>query len=159
MSNVNVSVSNLNGPGGAVIPSTAFTLYREQYVYVNQSSPNWNGTNQPLGAAGWYPDGLIPFTDPATGSPITGATLEAVPFTLGSAKNQPIWVDVLVPRNAVPGAYTGTFTVTSNQGSVTGTIALTVWHFTLPLAAEPSLLAFLFWTAGQPRRRRRAAAQ
>jgi hypothetical protein len=145
LSNVNVNVSNLTGPGGAVIPNTAFSLFREQYVYVSQSSPNWGGTNQPIGV-GWYPDGLIPFNDPSTGLPITGASLQAVPFSLSAANNQPIWVDVLVPATAVPGAYSGTFTVTSNQGSVSGTIALTVWHFTLP--STPTLhSSFLYWTA------------
>ncbi len=145
LSNVNVSVSNLSGPGGTTISNTSFSLFREQYVYVNKSSPNWGGTNQPLGA-GWYPDGLIPFNDPSTGAPITGAALQAVPFSLTAARNQPIWVDLLVPRTAVAGAYSGTYSVTSDQGSLTGTVQLTVWHFTLPL--KPSLQsAFLYWTA------------
>ena len=145
LNNVNFSVTNLTGPGGVVIPNTAFTLYREQYVYVNQSSVNWGGTNQPLGA-GWYADGLIPFNDPSTGAPIVGASLQAVPFNLTAATNQPIWVDVLVPRSAAAGAYSGTYTVTSNQGSFTGAIQLTVWHFTLPL--RPTLRsAFSYWTA------------
>ncbi|HVV45445.1 MAG TPA: hypothetical protein VHC72_09570, partial [Bryobacteraceae bacterium] len=30
LGNVNVTVSNLTGPGGAVIPSTAFSLFREK---------------------------------------------------------------------------------------------------------------------------------
>src|SRR5438874_2302295 len=63
LTNVNVSVSNLTGPGGAIIASSNFSLFREHYVYVSQSSPNWGGSNQPQGA-GWYPDALIPFTDP-----------------------------------------------------------------------------------------------
>src|SRR3954471_20526548 len=112
LTNVNVTVSDLTGPGGAIIPKSSFSLFREQYVNVNQSSPNWSGTNQPLGA-GWYADGLIPFNDPATGLPITGATLKAVPFTLNASTNQPVWVDLQVPRNATAGQYNGTFTVSS----------------------------------------------
>lgn len=145
LTNVNFSVSSLTGPGGATIPSSAFSLFREQYVYVDRSSVNWNGTNQPLGA-GWYPDGLIPFTDPVSGAPIKGAQIQAVPFGLNPARNQPIWVDLLVPRTATPGYYTGTYTVTSDQGSVTGTIGVTVWHFTLPVKSALKS-AFLYWTA------------
>ncbi|HVW09163.1 MAG TPA: glycoside hydrolase domain-containing protein [Bryobacteraceae bacterium] len=145
LTNVNITVSALSGPGGATIPQSSFSLFREQYVYVSKSSPDWEGSNRPLGV-GWYPDGLIPFNDPATGKPITGAAIEAVPFNLSAANNQPIWVDVLVPRNATPGQYAGTWTVTSDQGNASGTVALTVWNFTLPLA--PSMKsAFLFWNA------------
>lgn len=145
LTNVNASVSDLSGPHGSAIAKSNFSLFREQYVYVSQSSPNWQGSNQPLGA-GWYPDGLIPFTDPSTGQPISGAAIQAVPFNLNAAKNQPIWVDLFIPRDAAAGQYTGTWTITSDQGSVTGAIALTVWNFTLP---EQSSLksTFLFWNA------------
>ncbi len=145
LTNVNASISDLAGPGGAVIAKSNFSLFREQYVYVTQSSPNWSGANQPLGA-GWYPDGLIPFADPTTGQPITGAAIQAVPFNLSAATNQPIWVDLLVPRDAAAGQYTGTYTVASDQGNITGAITLNVWNFTLPL--QSSLKStFLYWTA------------
>jgi hypothetical protein len=146
LSNVNVTISDLKGPDGQVIPRNSFTLYREKYMHVTSSSPNWKGSNQPM-APGWYPDALIPFTDPATGKPLSGAPLTAVPFDLKAGNNQPIWVDLLVPRTAQAGQYTGTYTVTSKQGDVTGPIALTVWNFTLP--ATPALKsAFLFFQAG-----------
>ena len=146
LGNVNVTISDLQGPGGQVIPHSSFTLYREKYVQVNSSSPNWKGPNQPMGP-GWYPDALIPFTDPDSGKPLAGASLTAVPFDVKTGKNQPVWVDLLVPRSAEPGKYTGTYTVTSNQGNLTGSISLKVWNFTLPLA--PSLKSsFLFFQAG-----------
>jgi hypothetical protein len=146
LSNVNVTISDLKGPDGQAIPRNSFTLYREKYMHVTSSSPNWKGSNQPM-APGWYPDALIPFTDPATGKPLSGAALTAVPFDLKAGNNQPIWVDLLVPRTAPAGQYTGTYTVTSKQGDVTGPISLTVWNFTLP--ATPALKsAFLFFQAG-----------
>ena len=145
LSNVNVGVSDLTGPGGQSIPHTDLALFREQYVDVAVGSPNWGGSNQPLGP-GWYADGLIPFADPQTGLPITSASLLAVPFGVSASYNQPIWVDVNVPSTAAAGYYTGTFTVTSAQGSATGQIGLTVWNFTLPL--KPSMKSsFLYWTA------------
>lgn len=144
LTNVNVSVSDLTGSEGAISKSN-LALFREQYVYVNKSSPNWGGSNQPLGA-GWYADGLIPFVDPNTGLAASGGSIHAVPFNLGGGSNQPIWVDVFVPAGAAPGTYNGTFTVTSSQGSTTGEISLQVWHFTLP--AQPTLKSsFAYWTA------------
>jgi len=146
LTDVNVTVSDLRGQDGETIPRTNFNLYREKYVYVKSSSPNWKGSNQPL-APGWYPDALIPFRDPESGKPLSGATLTAVPFDLKAGNNQPIWVDLLVPRMARPGNYAGTYTVSSKQGDFTGKIALTVWNFTLPVA--PTLKSsFLFFQAG-----------
>jgi hypothetical protein len=146
LGNVNVTMSDLQGPGGQVIPHNSFTLYREKYMHVTAPSPNWKGSNQPMGA-GWYPDALIPFTDPDTGKPLSGASISAVPFDVKAGNNQPIWVDLLVPRSAQPGKYSGTYTLTSNQGNVTGTISLKVWNFTLP--AAPGLKSsFLFFQAG-----------
>jgi len=146
LTNVNVKVSDLTGPDGDVIPKSAFTLYREKYVQVKGSSPNWKGSNQPL-PPGWYADALIPFNDPNTGKPLSGAQLTAVPFDVKGGANQPIWVDLQTPRTAKPGKYTGSYTVTSNQGEFTGQINLTLWNFTLP--AAPTLKsAFLFFRSG-----------
>ena len=72
LTGVNLSVSDLTGPG--TISHTSFTLYREYYVNVTTGSPNWGGSNQPLGP-GWYADGLIPFNDPVTGSSLSGASI------------------------------------------------------------------------------------
>src|SRR5262249_44890357 len=145
LSNVNVAVSDLQGPNGQVIPKGNFTLYREKYMKVTSSSPN-RGSNHPL-PPGWYPDALIPFVDPATGKAPVNATLKAVPFEVKSGENQPIWVDLLVPRGAAAGEYTGTYTVSSDQGNSNGTIKLTVWNFTLPTA--PALKSsFLSSAAG-----------
>jgi hypothetical protein len=146
LNNVNVTISDMQGPSGQVIPRNNFTLYREKYVYVNASSPNWGGSNKPLGP-GWYPDALIPFTDPSTGKALSGAPLTAAPFSVEARTNQPVWVDLFLPRAAAPGQYSGTYTVTSNQGDVHGSIALTVWNFTLP--TTPYLQSsFLFSQAG-----------
>jgi hypothetical protein len=132
LSNVNVSVSDLSGSAG-VIPKSNITLFRQHYVWVSGSTP-WGTKNSP-GGPGWYPEPLIPFNDPETGASLSGsgARYVAVPFNLAASKNQGIWVDVFVPRTAGAGTYSGTYTVTSNQGNVTGQISLTVWNFTLPL--------------------------
>jgi hypothetical protein len=117
------------------------TLYREHYVRVSGAYGS-DGPNAPEGD-GWYPDGLIPFTDPDTGRGLSGS-LKAVPFDLPMGRNQPIWVDVYVPRTTRAGSYSGTFTVTSGQGTAKVTATLKVWDFALPV--KPALKScILYW--------------
>jgi hypothetical protein len=130
LTNVNVSAPELDG-SLETIPATSFTLYREHYVHISDSSPDWGGRNRPL-PPGWYPDALIPFVDPVTGQDLAGARFDAVPFDLPPNQNQPIWVDLLVPRSTPAGDYQGQFTVTSDQGDATVDLLLTVWAFALP---------------------------
>lgn len=136
LTNVKVSTSALLGSGQQVISKENVTLYREHYVHLTRGSPDRNGTNRPLGP-GWYPDALIPFSAAKTGS--TRAELRAIPFDLAESSNQPIWVDVFVPRTAKPGQYRGTITVTSSKGSASASVVVNVWNFELPL--RPSLLS------------------
>src|SRR5690606_38556250 len=68
--------------------------------------------------------------------------------TVKAEENQPYWIDVQVPRDATPGTYTGTWTVTSDRAPMRGQVTLTVDDFTLP--ATPTLdTAFLAWS-GRP---------
>jgi hypothetical protein len=104
----------------------------------------------------------VPFINPQTGAPIepfsqhrkrwgepmisSGFDMYAVPFDVWQGQNQPIWVDVSIPKNAAAGEYEGTFTITLDNinrpwGPQVDTIvtklisipiAVTVWNFTLP---------------------------
>lgn len=139
LTRVTLEMTDLTGPAGESLPKSAFTLYREHYVYLSRSSPDLNGRNRP-GPRGWYADPLIPAVEP----PAAGAALVAFPFSLDEGRNQPVWVDVFVPPTARPGVYTGAFTVSSDQGRAAGEIQLRVWNFVLPL--KPSLkTAFQIW--------------
>jgi Domain of unknown function (DUF4091) len=144
LTNVNFTVSDLTNANQQVIAKSNLTRYREHYIHLPRgSSPPPGSTNSPLGP-GWYADALIPFEHPDTQADLKGAAFDAVPFNLAADQNQPIWVDIFVPRNAQPGDYTGTFTVTSDQGNSSGKIRLTVWNFELPV--KPSLQSeFGFW--------------
>ncbi len=146
LTKVNVALTELTSSGGRVISRSNLALYREQYVNIVQSSPDWGGSNRPM-AAGWYADGLIPFVDPDTGSAPDGGSLRAAPFNVAAGRNQPVWVDIFVPRTAAAGEYTGRFVVSSDQGSAEGRIVLRVWNFTLPL--EPTLKS-AFVTTQEP---------
>jgi phosphoglycolate phosphatase-like HAD superfamily hydrolase len=150
LTNVNVSASALTGPGGATIPASSITLYREYYITVTGTASFGGGNNPPLGS-GTYPEPLIPFNDPETGSPLcaSAATLKACNATISAGQNQPYWIDISVPRgatNSPPGTYTGTISITSDQGAVTIPVTLTVWNFELPL--QPSELSL--WTLWPP---------
>jgi glycosyl hydrolase family 123 len=139
LTNVKVAASALAGEGKRVIPKSNLALFREHYVHVTRGSPDRGGYNRPLGP-GWYPDALIPFPEFPDGdkkAPVSLAKLKAVPFDLAAATNQPVWADVFVPRNAEPGAYRGTITVSSDQGAASVPVVVNVWNFELPLS--PSL--------------------
>jgi glycosyl hydrolase family 123 len=150
LTNVNVSASGLSGPTGATIPASSVTIYREYYISVTGTTNYGGGINPPLGS-GTYPEPLIPFNDPETGSPLCGtaATLKACNTSINPGQNQPYWIDVFVPRgatNSPPGSYTGSVSITADQGSATIPVALTVWNFELPV--QPSELSV--WSVSPP---------
>jgi hypothetical protein len=132
LTHINVAVTDLTGAGGQVISKSNVALFREHYVHVTHSSPDWGGSNRPLGA-GWYADGLVPLVDPDAGSSPASGNPPAASFDVRAGENQPVWVDVFVPRTAAAGEYTGQFLISSDQGAASGKIALRVWNFTLPL--------------------------
>lgn len=136
LKDVNVLAQDLTGPENQKILKGNITFYREHYIYLKRGSVDRRGSNRPQGG-GWYPEPLIPFVDPLSGQDLSDAELDAVPFSLSADKNQPIWVDVFVPRDAKAGQYSGIFTVTSQQGDVNVHLKLNVWNFELPL--KPSL--------------------
>src|ERR1700676_442875 len=146
LTNVNMSASALEGPSGATIPASSVTLYREYYLTVTGTANYGGGSNPPMGS-GTYPEPLIPFNDPETGSALCGspAMLKACNATISAGQNQPYWIDISVPRgatNSPTGTYSGTISIISDQGSATIPVTLTVWNFELPV--QPSELSL--WT-------------
>jgi len=152
---VKAEMSDLTGDAGT-IGKENITLFREEYIRVRR--PSSRAQLPP----GLYPDPLLPFINQVTGKPIepfrrhtvkwgdpvttSGYQMWAVPFYVWKGQNQPIWVDVYIPKNAAAGEYKGTFTVTMSPvtqvfGPVNDSIknltasipvTLTVWDFTLP---------------------------
>ncbi len=152
---VNVEMSDLTGSAGTISKEN-ITLFREEYVRLMRPSPR---AQLPTGL---YTDPLVPFINPQTGQPIepftqtrkrwgdpvvaSGYEMYAVPFDLWQGQNQPIWVDVYIPKSAAAGEYKGTFTITldnfpSSWGPTVDSVinkivsipvSLTVWDFILP---------------------------
>ncbi|MFA7172271.1 MAG: glycoside hydrolase domain-containing protein [Kiritimatiellia bacterium] len=137
-----VALSELVGEGGAKISGDSIKLYREEYVRVRISTPR---AELPPGL---YPDALVPFIDPVTGKPIqpraqrrerwgeplvtTGHDMYAVPFDVFEGQNQPVWIDVHVPKGVPAGIYRGTLRVSADKGKAELPVTLTVWDFELP---------------------------
>ncbi len=135
--------TDLVGPEGAKISKDCAKLYREEYVRVRMSTRD---ADLPPGL---YPDPLVPLVNPLTGEPIqprrrvqerwggpsklTGHDMYGLPFEVFRGQNQPIWVDVHVPKDARAGVYRGAFRVSARGGpSAEIPVTLTVWDFTLP---------------------------
>jgi hypothetical protein len=120
VNNVNIEISDLtNGtsiiPGSATGPSDPFD-YRGRYVelftehYLNmikRSPPLWFFSESAAPSAyytGWVPDCLIPFSAPSGKG--------GAPFSIEGNKNQGVWVDILIPKNAAAGTYIGNAIIT-----------------------------------------------
>ena len=164
---VKAEMSDLVGSTGSINKKN-ISLFREEFTRVGRSTP--------LAALppGLYADPLIPFINPQTGKPIEprndtqekvhgpiitkGVELYPIPFEVWSGQNQPLWVDISIPKDAPAGEYKGKFTITVYDSSVTDIpkndgmmipstksrlnssfetvysvpCTLTVWDFTLP---------------------------
>jgi len=122
LSNLNISASALTGPSGASIPASSLTLYREYYLTVTGTAKYGGGSNPPLGS-GTYPEPLIPFNDPETGTSLckTSAVLKACNASIIAGENQPYWVDIAIPHGTAPSP-SGTYV-----GSARGTLTATKW--------------------------------
>jgi hypothetical protein len=110
-----VQASDLASPSGK-IPADRVKLYLEHVVLCY-------GKSSPIGATGFWPDALVPLTDPF------GMASEFRTFV----RNRAIWVDVVVPPGAPAGTYAGTIAVTQS-GKVIDTVnvSLKVHDFALP---------------------------
>jgi len=129
LSGVNVTVSDLIGP--KTITKSNIALYRAHYVPVTTRSefPN-NGWYSPNPPGNWA-DALVP-------SSVPGGIYQSFPFSVLAGKNQPILIEVFVPKESPAGTYTGSITVTATgQSQARIPLILTVWGFTLP--DRPSL--------------------
>jgi hypothetical protein len=106
-----VKLSDLAGPGGAVIPASAMTWNRVEYVQTTVEPPYY--TERGLG---WYPDPLV-----AAGE-----------FSVQKLSRCPVWITLKTPKDCPAGLYSGTVTVVPDQlKPVAIPLRLIVWDFAL----------------------------
>ncbi len=117
-----VHLSELKGPGGAVIPAGAAKWERVDYITTTVVPPYF--TDRGLGN---YPDPLLP----------------AGPFTVEKLGRVPLWITLKTPKECPPGIYSGTITVTPEVNRpIVLPVTVTVWDFAI---ADPSHLRTLTW--------------
>ena len=126
--------ASITAPGGANIPVANVSIYREHNYNAAQRSDL-------EGAAGLWPDALIPETDY-----FYQENRSAFPVDVQPGQRVVAWVDVLVPKDQPEGTYTGSISVSAIQGGVRETVAtvpvaLTVFDFSIP---STSSLATVF---------------
>jgi hypothetical protein len=111
----------LTGPGGATIPTSNLTIYREHQYHVDQRS-------DAEGEVGFWPDALIPETDD-----FYAENRNAFPYDLAPNQKLAVWVDVLVPAGAPSGVYTGSVVVSGGGRTLAEVpVRLTVHAFSIP---------------------------
>ena len=114
LENVEVGVSELNGPDGAV------RVEWSKVGYVETAPPGYETEY-----VGWWPDPLLP----------------PGPFDVNADERQPLWFNVVVPPDAKPGTYSGDVTISHGDSSVSVPVELRVRNFRLP---RPGALATAF---------------
>jgi hypothetical protein len=114
----------LVGPDGGAIPDGNVTIYAERYLDVKEPSDI-------EGAAGRWPDALVPTVDTIVGEP-----RNAFPIDVPAGENRVAWIDVLVPPDATPGSYQGSVSVRAGGHATSVPVRLTVLSFTLPSTAS-----------------------
>jgi hypothetical protein len=124
----------LSGPGGATLPASAMTIYRETYYQATTRS-------DAEGGVGAWPDALIPERDDLYGEDRT-----AFPFDVAGGKQVAVWVDVLVPVGQAAGDYSGSVVVKDSTGTVaTVPVTLMVQDFSLPSTSSLKNAYFISW--------------
>jgi hypothetical protein len=124
---VNVSVTELSGPGGSTIPAENVLLYREHFLDIKSASPISVTLHERV--PGLYPDPLIPFNDPFD----AGKKPVGAPFDLDPGETAVVFAEVPVPQGTPPGDYTGSAMLTATgRAPINIAITLTVWEFDLP---------------------------
>ncbi len=128
---VNVTMSPLANGAGDRIPASSATLYREWFLnVVNPSGGGWAVPNHDR-LPGLYPDPLIPFVDPYADETVP----VAAPFDITAADPglAVVWVDIHIPKDAAPGTYTGTATVSgTGVADIVIPVQLDVWELDMP---------------------------
>lgn len=131
LTGVDVDVAgSLVGPGGAAIPTSAFTVYRVGYYGV-AGHPSDGDLGGALGA---FPDILVPRVDS-----IWNEQRAAFPIDVPAGENRLAWIDLLVPAGTPAGSYVGASIVVTGNGGLARSIPVELEVIDLDLPSTTSL--------------------
>ncbi len=127
LTGVRVAAGPLTGPDRREIVADNIKLFRMLPVAIERY-PAWylRLTDAPVKPARFY-DSLEPIGPNES-------------FNVSPGERLAVWVDVAVPRDALPGDYVGVVTVLSNGVGMNATMALKVYDFVLPDARPVACL-------------------
>ena len=111
LTGVNLAVSDLQGPDGAILPSSCLDILRVHYLKVEMKTDS-------TGILGYWPDPLPPVK---------------ANLSLAANVHQPFWLRMNVPADAKEGTYRGSVTLTDDAGwKAVVPVEIRVFGFTLP---------------------------
>ncbi|MFA5145942.1 MAG: glycoside hydrolase domain-containing protein [Candidatus Omnitrophota bacterium] len=123
LSGVTVLADEFRGKDAGIIEASNIDLFKEHYLKVTVPS-SFDGKPVDEAQIGVYPTQMIPFRS---------GRKTIMPFKIEKDQNQPIWVDIYIPEDAVAGEYESVFTIVSDgKEPVKVRVILTVWDFMLP---------------------------
>jgi len=102
--------TDLLGPEGRRIPAANIEILRVYYHYVHHPT-------DATGVRDWWPDALPPLDQP---------------LEIAAGQNQPLWLLVYVPQDALPGDYSGSVRLAAEGFAAEVPLRLHVWDFALP---------------------------
>lgn len=129
LNNLSLQASILIGENGAEIAASNIVIYRE-----------YSAEAKVGGDVEATPDGSDLYTD---------ALLPNEPLNVQGNITQPYWVRVYVPKNQAAGVYTGSVTVTAQEGTFSVPVSVKVYDVTIPDTDEANFkMINWFSTAG-----------
>jgi hypothetical protein len=129
LSGVSLAASDLTDGAGHTIGREQLALFRAVFIDFTNVSANGGNLDVPPHSQtgdGRVPDPLVPLVNPYTGADA------GQPFDVQAERNQPLWLDVHVPKGTAAGTYQGTLALTATGASATVPISVTVWPVDLP---------------------------
>ena len=126
----NFKANDLTREGGSEkLTADLIDVFAEKYIEVKQSTSG----NTPTG---WYPDALVPMKNYAAKRD----------NKINKGENQGIWININIPKNAVPGTYKGTGELTLDDETISVPMTVNIYNIDMP---EENHFKTAFWIDAQ----------